>query len=217
MEKRKLKVPEAIPTETLKESPLRRLNVFRKKPEIKEIVREPTAGGIIFRMSTDGQDIEILLIQDSKDRWTIPKGHIEPGETAKATAKRETEEETGLKNIYKLVSTSHIDYFYKRPRLPRSVLQAHREGLIIGSACEAGEVYQAVERGASDEELDRVASFYDYLEIQPLGNNQFMIEEGRVSGVDELIAFNKRIIAAADRLGKPQYNHGRHRLQGYAF
>ena len=110
MEKRKLKVPEAIPTETLKESPLRRLNVFRKKPEIKEIVREPTAGGIIFRMSTDGQDIEILLIQDSKDRWTIPKGHIEPGETAKATAKRETEEETGLKNIYKLVSTSHIDY-----------------------------------------------------------------------------------------------------------
>ena len=110
--------------------------------------------------------------------------------------------QTGLKNIYKLVSLSHIDYFYKRPRLPRSVLQAHREGLIIGSACEAGEVYQAVERGASDEELDRVASFYDYLEIQPLGNNQFMIEEGRVSGVDELIAFNKRIIAAADRLGK---------------
>ena len=110
--------------------------------------------------------------------------------------------QTGLKNIYKLVSLSHIDYFYKRPRLPRSVLQAHREGLIIGSACEAGEVYQAVESGASDEELDRVASFYDYLEIQPLGNNQFMIEEGRVSGVDELIAFNKRIIAAADRLGK---------------
>ena len=111
-------------------------------------------------------------------------------------------DQTGLKNIYKLVSLSHIDYFYKRPRLPRSVLEAHREGLIIGSACEAGEVYQAVERGASDEELDRIASFYDYLEIQPLGNNRFMIDEGRVRGTEDLIAFNRKIIEVGDRLGK---------------
>ncbi|MBP3896625.1 MAG: PHP domain-containing protein, partial [Mogibacterium sp.] len=108
----------------------------------------------------------------------------------------------GIKNIYKLVSLSHIDYFYKRPRLPRSVLQAHREGLIIGSACEAGEVYQAVEHGASDEELERIASFYDYLEIQPLGNNQFMVNEGRVNSVDDLIANNRKIIEIGDRLGK---------------
>ena len=108
----------------------------------------------------------------------------------------------GLKNIYKLVSLSHIDYFYKRPRIPRSVLEAHREGLIIGSACEAGEVYQAVVKGASDEELDRIASYYDYLEIQPLGNNRFMIEDGIAKDENDLIANNLRIIASADRLGK---------------
>ena len=108
----------------------------------------------------------------------------------------------GLKNIYKLVSLSHIDYFYKRPRIPRSVLEAHREGLIIGSACEAGEVYRAVLDGASDEELDRVASYYDYLEIQPLGNNRFLIEDGIAGSEQDLIENNLRIIRSADRLGK---------------
>ena len=110
--------------------------------------------------------------------------------------------QTGLKNIYKLVSTSHIDYFYKRPRIPRSVLQAHREGLILGTACEAGELYQAIVRGADDDELDRIGSFYDYMEIQPLGNNRFMIEDGIAGGDKDLIANNLRIIATADRLGK---------------
>lgn len=110
--------------------------------------------------------------------------------------------QAGLKNIYKLVSTSHIDYFYHRPRIPRSVLQAHREGLIIGSACEAGEVYRSVASGAPDEELDRIASFYDYLEIQPLGNNRFMIEDGLAKDEQELIDNNLRIIKCGDRLGK---------------
>ena len=109
----------------------------------------------------------------------------------------------GLKNIYKLVSYSHIDYYYKRPRIPRSVLNKHREGLIIGSACEAGELYQAVYKGASDEELLEIASYYDYLEIQPLANNQFMINEGMVSGRDELIRNNLKILEIGDRLGKP--------------
>ena len=101
MEKRTLKVPEAIPTERVKESPLAKIKsaVFRKKTAIQEIVREPTSGGIVFRFTPDKKDIEILLIQDSKERWTIPKGHIEPGETAKVTARREIEEETGLKNL----------------------------------------------------------------------------------------------------------------------
>lgn len=108
----------------------------------------------------------------------------------------------GLKNLYKLVSFSHIDYFYKRPRIPRSILEKHREGLIVGSACEAGEVYQAIMRREPDYEIDRIASFYDYLEIQPLRNNRFMIDNGIVSKVEEIIAFNKKVIEVGDRIGK---------------
>lgn len=104
-----------MPTETIKESPFNKITaVFRKKPAIKEIVREPTSGGIIFRLSEDQRDLEILLIQDSKDRWTIPKGHIEPGETAKMTARREIEEETGLKNVSVLAWLGKIHFKYRR-------------------------------------------------------------------------------------------------------
>ena len=115
-ERRALKVPEALPTETIKESPLKKITsaVFRKKTAIQEIVREPTSGGIIFRLTHDKKDIEILLIQDSKERWTIPKGHIEPGETAKVTARREIEEETGLKNVSILTWLGKIHFKYRR-------------------------------------------------------------------------------------------------------
>ena len=116
MARRKLKVPEALPTEKIKESPLKKLTsaVFRKKVAIQEIVREPTSGGIIFRLTPDKKDIQILLIQDSKGRWTIPKGHIEPGETAKMTARREIEEETGLKNFSVLAWLGKIHFKYRR-------------------------------------------------------------------------------------------------------
>lgn len=116
LERRTLKVPEAIPTESIKESPLKKITsaVFRKKAAIQEIVREPTSGGIIFRFTKDKKDIEILMIQDSKGRWTIPKGHIEPGETAKMTARREIEEETGLKNVSILTWLGKIHFKYRR-------------------------------------------------------------------------------------------------------
>ena len=104
------KVPEALP-KPYKESPLKK--IF-KRPTIKELVREPTAGGVIYRMTKDQKDIEILLIQDSKNRWTIPKGHIEPGETAKETAIREIGEETGLHHISVLCWLGKINFKYRR-------------------------------------------------------------------------------------------------------
>lgn len=110
------KVPDALPTKNYREPSFSKLKqvVFRKKPEIKEIVREPTAGGIVFRPTTDGKDIEILLIQDSKNRWTIPKGHIEPGETAKQTAVREIGEESGLKEVDVIGWLGKIHFKYRR-------------------------------------------------------------------------------------------------------
>ena len=116
LERRNLKVPEALPTEQVKESAFSRLKsaVFRKKATIQEIVREPTSGGIVFRFTKDRKDIDILLIQDSKGRWTIPKGHIEPGETAKMTARREIEEETGLRNVSVLAWLGKIHFKYRR-------------------------------------------------------------------------------------------------------
>lgn len=107
-------MPEAIPED--KESTLAKIKskVFRKKAAIQEIVREPTSGGIVFRFTKDHKDIEILLIQDSKGRWTIPKGHIELGETAKVTARREIEEETGLRNVSILAWLGKIHFKYRR-------------------------------------------------------------------------------------------------------
>ncbi len=111
----------------------------------------------------------------------------------------------GRVNLYRLVSWSHVRFFARRPRIPKSLLNEYREGLIIGSACEAGELYQAILRGGSDVELARLVRFYDYLEIQPNGNNSFMLrdEKSTVKTVEDLENINRRIIALGEQFGKP--------------
>ncbi|MCU6696518.1 PolC-type DNA polymerase III [Laedolimicola ammoniilytica] len=113
--------------------------------------------------------------------------------------------EIGRVNLYRMVSWSHMDYFARVPRIPKSVLQKHREGLIVGSACEAGELYQALVRSAPDEEIARLVNFYDYLEIQPLGNNEFMLRGERPTFElkDDLIRLNKKIVSLGEQFHKP--------------
>lgn len=125
---------------------------------------------------------------------------------------------TGLKNLYKLISMSNINYYYKRPRTPKSELIKYRDGLMIGSACEAGELYRAILEERSEEEIMEIANFYDYLEIQPTGNNRFMIaahsdpnaknpdknkEFDKITCEADIENINRKIIAIADKLGKP--------------
>ncbi len=127
----------------------------------------------------------------------------------------------GLKNLYKLVSKAHVDDFYKRPNTRKSEILKHREGLIIGSACEAGDLYQAIIKGAPREELLEIARFYDYLEIQPLGNNEFMVRDSvkpdkvskkgvvtpnpyrHITSMEVIKDYNRKVVELADQLGLP--------------
>ena len=110
---------------------------------------------------------------------------------------------TGLKNLYKLISASYLEHYHRFPIVPKSLILQHREGLIIGSACEAGEFFDAVVRRRSDSELCRIAQFYDYLEIQPICNNRFLVENGTVKDNEGLRDLNRRVARIAEMCGKP--------------
>ena len=112
----------------------------------------------------------------------------------------------GLRNLYKLITLSHLRFFYREPRLPRQLIQEYREGLIIGSACEAGELIRAIVAEQSDEELLKIAEFYDYLEIQPIGNNEFLVRKDKFHHIkddNDLIKINMKVAELARKLNKP--------------
>ena len=113
--------------------------------------------------------------------------------------------QTGLKNLYKLITKSHLEHFDGRPIIYKSLLEQHRDGIIVGSACEAGEVFKAIINKLPDEETKKTAEFYDYLEIMPICNNSFMLYEDnpKAKNEDELRAFNKEIVALGKELNKP--------------
>lgn len=167
----------------------------------------PDAMGAMEKAAKNGKNIKLIygvegyLVDDTADSEadykSLPRYHIIIL----------VKNSTGLKNLYKLISLSHVDYFYKRPLMPRSEIINHREGLIIGSACEAGELYRAIVFGEPDDKVRKIAEFYDYLEIQPNGNNEFMIRSQRpeyehIKTNEDLENINRKIIALADEQGK---------------
>ena len=109
----------------------------------------------------------------------------------------------GMQNLNHLISDSNVRYFYRRPNMPRHLINQYREGLILGSACEAGELFKAIVNNRPEKEIEKIASWYDYLEIQPVGNNEFMIRNGTARDVEQLRDFNRRIVALGEKLGKP--------------
>ncbi len=189
----------------MKDMKRHKLNTIAKKLKIKldnhhRAVDDAQATASIFH-----KFVEMLRDQDINDMHGINALGLEEMDYKNADTYHViilVKNQKGLKELYKLVSHSNIKTFYRRPRIPKSMLNAVREDLIIGSACEAGELFKAIFSNKSEEEIEEIANFYDFLEIQPTGNNAFMIKKGIVSGHEELQEINKRVLDLGEKLGK---------------
>ena len=111
--------------------------------------------------------------------------------------------QVGLKNLYKLVSESYLNYYYRHPRIPRTLLDKYRDGLIIGSACSAGELYSAILDNRPESDIEEIASYYDYLEVQPVGNDSYLVEENKVESAETLRDIVRKIVSLSEKIGKP--------------
>ena len=151
-----------------------------------------------------GLDIKVLY---GVEAYFVPDDEIPEGEAGWKKIKPYhaiilTKNQKGLRNLYELISISHIQYFHKRPRILQSVFEKYREGLILGSACEQGELYKAILQGKSEEKIEKIVQYYDYLEIQPLGNDEFMIRDGIVPDREALKNINRKIVELGEKFGK---------------
>ena len=151
-----------------------------------------------------GLDIKVLY---GVEAYFIPDDEIPEGEDGLKKIKPYhaiilTQNHKALTNLYEIISISHIQYFHKRPRILQSVFEKYREGLILGSACEQGELYKAILQNKPQEKIEKIAKYYDYLEIQPLGNDEFMIRDGIVPDKEALKEINRKIVSLGEKFGK---------------
>jgi len=152
-----------------------------------------------------GLDIKVLY---GVEAYFVPDDEIPEGEEGWKKVKPYhaiilTQTQEGLRNLYELISISHIQYYHKRPRILQSVFDKYRKGLILGSACEQGELYKAILQEKPEEKIEKIVNYYDYLEIQPLGNDEFMIRDGIVPDQEALKNINRRIVELGEKFGKP--------------